>query len=90
VAVETAEAFPTAFESEVILLAVATPLLDAAKGVLENVKVATAVPGDDTVPAKRKTNLGLVPSSATTAFVAASFAALLWVIANFFPLLSIN
>ena len=75
VAVATGEACPTAAVSLVILAAVAVPLLDALKGVLENVKVATAVPGELIFPAVRNTSFGLVPNNAITASQAALRAA---------------
>jgi len=75
VAVATGEALPVAFVSDVIALAVAVPLDDEPNAVELNDRVATAVPGEPTVPDKRNTNLPLAPISAVTASVAALRAA---------------
>lgn len=76
VANATGEAFPAALVSLVMALAVAVPVLDAAKAVALNGSVATAVPGAATVDGlMRKTKLPLTPISAVTASVAALRAA---------------
>jgi hypothetical protein len=87
VAVATAEALPVAFVSAVIELAVAVPVDDAPKAVADKDNVATAVPGADTVPVVRNTNLPLAPISAVTASVAALRAAVECVTAIFVILL---
>ena len=70
-AVATGEALPVALVSLVIEFAVAVPLLDAANAVALNDKVATAVPGEPTVPVSRNFSLPDAPISAVTASVAA-------------------
>lgn len=75
VAVATAEALPAALVSEVIALAVAVPDELAPKAVADNGNVATAVPGEPTVPVNLRTKLPEVPISAVTASVAAFRAA---------------
>ena len=75
VAVATGEALPVAFVSLVIAFAVAVPELDAPKAVADSGSVATAVPGEPTVPLKRNLRFPLVPISAVTASVAALRAA---------------
>lgn len=75
VAVATGEALPVALVSLVIALAVAVPEDEAPKAVAESERVATAVPGDPTVPVRRNFSLPDVPISAVTALVAASLAA---------------
>ena len=71
----TGEALPVALVSAVIALAVAVPLADAPNAVALNDSVATAVPGEPTVPDKRNTSLPDVLISAVTASVAALRAA---------------
>lgn len=71
VAVATGEAFPVALVSLVMVLAVAVPPDDAAKAVADNGRVATAVPGAETVPLSRNLRFPLVLMSAVTASVAA-------------------
>jgi len=53
VALATADALPVALVSLVIALAVATPEEEAPNPVADRVNVATAVPGEPTVPARR-------------------------------------
>jgi hypothetical protein len=82
VANATGEALPAALVSLVIALAVAVPVLDAAKAVTLNGSVATAAPGAATLDGlMRKTKLPLTPISAVTASVAALRAAVLCVTA---------
>jgi hypothetical protein len=87
VAVATGDALPVAFVSAVIALAVAVPLEDAPKAVALSDRVATAVPGEPTVPDKRNTNLPEAPIKAVTASVAALRAAVECVTAILFFLL---
>lgn len=75
VAVATGEAFPVAFVSLVMALAVAVPELDAPNAVADRLSVATVVPGEPTVPDVRKASLPLAPIRAVTASVAAFRAA---------------
>jgi hypothetical protein len=79
----TGEAFPAAAESEVIALAIATPVvpLAAAKGVAESGRVAATAPGAVIVPASRKVRVAPAPRRAVTALVAAAFADPLCVVA---------
>ena len=81
VAVATGEALPVALVSLVIELAVAVPDEDAPKAVADSERVATTVPGEPTVPARRNFSLPLEPISAVTASVAALRAAVEWVTA---------
>jgi hypothetical protein len=82
VAKATGEALPVALVSAVIALAVAVPLDAAPNAVEDSDRVATAVPGDDTVEGEmRNTSLPLVLISAVTASVAAFLAAVLCVTA---------
>lgn len=81
VAVATGEALPVAFVSLVIALAVAVPVEDAPKAVADSERVATAVPGEPTVPVRRNFSLPLAPIRAVTASVAALRAAVEWVTA---------
>ena len=81
VAVATAEALPVAFVSDVIAFAVAVPDDDAPNAVDESDRVATTVPGEPTVPVRRKASLPDAPISAVTASVAALRAAVEWVTA---------
>ena len=71
-ALATAEALPAALVSDVIALAVAVPVDDAAKAVADNGNVATTAPGAATVPVSLKVKLPEAPINAVTAFVAAS------------------
>jgi hypothetical protein len=75
VAVATAEAFPVALVSLLIALAVAVPDDEAPNAVAERLSVATAVPGEPTVPVRRYLSLPDAPISAVTASVAAFRAA---------------
>jgi hypothetical protein len=75
VAVATGEALPVAFVSLVIAFAVAVPDDDAPNAVAESGRVATAVPGEPTVPESLKTKLPFDPIRAVTASVAALRAA---------------
>jgi hypothetical protein len=86
VAAATAVAFPVAFVSEVMAFAEAVPPEEAAKPVADKLRVATAVPGAPTEPARRKTNFPLAPISARTASVAALRAAVEWVVAIFYSI----
>ena len=72
----TGEAFPAAFVSDVMELAVAVPLAEAAKAVALNGSVATAAPGLATELGEiLNTRLPDVLISAVTASVAAFLAA---------------
>lgn len=75
VAVATGDALPVALVSDVIVFAVAVPVEEAPKAVDDNGSVATAVPGEVTVPVSRNTKLPLVLIRAVTASVAALRAA---------------
>lgn len=78
----TGDAFPVAFVSLVIALAVAVPLDAAPNAVALRGKVATAVPGDATVDGEmRNTKFPLTPIKLVTASVAALRAAVEWVTA---------
>jgi hypothetical protein len=81
VAVATGLALPVALVSAVIALAVAVPVLEAAKAVVLSDSRATTVPGALTVPESRKANFPEVLISAVTASVAALRAAVEWVTA---------
>ena len=86
VALATAEALPVALVSLVIAFAVAVPVALAPNAVADSDRVATAVPGADTVPLSRNLSLPDAAMSAVTASVAAFLAAVLWVTAIFFLL----
>ena len=80
VAFATAVALPTAAVSLAMALAVDTPADDAANDVV-SVSVAAAVPGVPTVPARRKTSLGLAPRAVVCALETVSRNAVEWVTA---------
>jgi hypothetical protein len=84
VAVATGEALPVALVSLVIALAVAVPDELAPKAVDDKGNVATAVPGEPTVPDSLNLRLPDVLIKAVTASVAALRAAVLWVTAMIF------
>ena len=84
VAVATADALPVAFVSDVIAFAVAVPVAEAPNAVADKGNVATAVPGEPTVPVSRNFKLPDAPISAVTASVAAFLAAVLCVTAILF------
>ena len=67
VAAATGEALPVAAVSLVMALAVIVPPDAAPNGVALIVSVATAVPGAETVPDRRNTSFGDVPSAVATA-----------------------
>jgi hypothetical protein len=75
VAVATGEALPVALVSAEMALAVAVPVADAPNAVALSDKVATTVPGADTVPDSRNASLPEAPINAVTASVAALRAA---------------
>ncbi len=75
VAVATGEALPAAFVSDEMALAVAVPVEADPKAVAESPRLATDVPGEETVPVKRKRSRPDVLMSAVTASVAALRAA---------------
>lgn len=77
VAVATGLALPVALVSEEMPLAVASPAVLAGKAVADSGSVATAVPGEPTVPVRRNFKLPDAPMRAVTASVAAESAALL-------------
>jgi hypothetical protein len=81
VAVDTAVALPAALVSLVIAFAVATPVADAPNAVADRARLATDVPGAETVPVKRKRKRPDAPISAVTASVAAFLAAVECVVA---------
>jgi hypothetical protein len=75
VAVATGEALPVALVSAEMALAVAVPVADAPNAVALSDRVATVVPGADTVPDSRKASFPEAPINAVTASVAALRAA---------------
>jgi hypothetical protein len=77
VAVATGEALPVALVSLLMAFAVAVPLLDAPNAVELMFSVATAAPGEPTVPDKRNRRRPVEPINAVTASVAALRAAVL-------------
>lgn len=81
VAVATAEALPVAFVSLVIEFAVETPATAAPNGVADSVRVATAVPGEPTVPASRNFSFGDVPRAVVWASATVLRNAVEWVTA---------
>lgn len=75
VAVATEDALPVALVSLVIAFAVAVPVDAAPNAVADSDSVATAVPGDPTVPDSLNLSLPEAPINAVTASVAAFLAA---------------
>ncbi len=90
VAVATADALPVALVSEVIAFAVAVPVELAPNAVALSESVATAVPGELTVPVSRNLSFPDAPISAVTASVAAFRAAVLCVTAIAYPSYQFN